>query len=188
MLYDEIRPRLRIHKGAYKPLEDSRMLGHSVEKYAHGKMLDLGTGTGVQGIIGSLKGCDVTFADINPSSVECARENARLNGADGKFIVSDLFSKVRGKFNTIAFDPPYLRSRPLDSGKTDQNFDGGPDGRVVIDRFLAGYKRHVVKMHTILMVESYWNNFEEDIKNLDAEIVARKHYPLLGDCVVLRFQ
>ncbi len=187
MLYDDIRPKLQIQKRVYKPLEDSRMLGHAVERYAFGRMLDLGTGTGIQGIIGAKKGCRVTFADINPDAVECAKENAKQNRVKGNFVVSDLFSNIRGKFNTISFDPPYLASKPLETAGTNHSVDGGTDGREVIDVFLENYRKYILKKHVILMVESYWNNFKQDVKGLDAEIVGRKHYPLLGDCIVMKF-
>jgi release factor glutamine methyltransferase len=187
MLFEEVRERLVVHRNVYKPLEDSRMLGHSVERYAFGKMLDLGTGTGIHGIIGSLKGCRITFSDITKESVDCARENARINNVSGDFIRSDLFSNIKGRFNTIAFDPPYLRSRPLGKGKTNVRTDGGIGGRETIDRFLKTYKKHVLRKHTVLLVESYWNDFQNDVRELNASIVERNHYPLLGDFVVLKF-
>jgi release factor glutamine methyltransferase len=188
MLYDEIKPTLQISKSVYKPLEDARMLGKCVEDYAFGRMLDMGCGTGIQGIIGAKKGCKVTFADINPNAVECAKQNAKINGVKGSFIVSDVFSNIKGKFNTISFDPPYLRSKPLITGKANPSTDGGVNGREVIDPFLKNYKKYLLKEHVVLMVESWWNNFENDMKELDAKVVAKKHYPLLGDCVVLKFK
>jgi release factor glutamine methyltransferase len=187
MLYEEIRPKLQICKSVYRPQEDSRMLGHSIEKYAFGNMLDMGTATGIQGIIGSLKGCKVTFADVTKEAVECARGNAKINNVKGTFIRSDVFSNIKGKFNTITFDPPYLRSIPLGTGKTNVMIDGGTDGREITDRFLEGYKKHVLKKYTVLLVESYWNNFQNDVRDLNAEMVEKRHYPLLGDFVVLKF-
>jgi release factor glutamine methyltransferase len=188
MLFDDIKPRLKIYPSVYKPLEDSRILGRAVEKYSFGKMLDLGCGSGIQGIIAAKMGCDVTFADLNPHAVECASENAKINGIKGKFIVSSVFSNIKGKFNTISFDPPYLKSKPIITGRTNPSTDGGARGREVIDIFLDSYKKHVMKDHTVIMVESYWNDFKRDIKRLDAKVVERLHYPLLGDFVVLKFE
>jgi hypothetical protein len=65
--------------------------------------------------------------------------------------------------------------------------DGGTDGREITDRFLEGYKKHVLKKYTVLLVESYWNNFQNDVRDLNAEMVEKRHYPLLGDFVVLKF-
>ena len=188
MLYDEIKPGLKMRKGVYRPLEDARMMGRLMEEQAFGKMLDMGCGTGIQGIIAAKMGCDVMFADINPNAIECAMENARSNGIRGKFVVSDVFSNIRGKFNTIAFNAPFLATRPVEAGKTNPATDGGIDGREVIDVFLDNYKRFVLRDHAVFMTESYWNDFGADVKRLRASIVARKHYPLLGDCVVLRFK
>ena len=191
MLYDEIRPTLKVtDKSVYRPLEDSRILANAVEKYAFGKFLDLGTGTGIQGIVASKKGCKVTFADINPEAVECAKINAKANNVKGDFVVSDLFSKIKGRFNVIAIDPPYMPSRTLDSdyAKRNYSFDGGIEGREIIDNFLDNYKKHVLKDYLILMTESYWNGVNNDIKRLKAEVVGKKHYPLLGDCAVLKFR
>lgn len=188
MLYDEIKRQIRVHKSVYKPLEDARMLGKCVEEFAFGRMLDMGCGTGIQGIIAARKGCDVTFSDINPRAIECARENASLNRIRGRFVVSDVFSDIREKFNTITFNPPFLATRELDTGKTDPATDGGIDGREVIDVFLENYGKHLLKNHVVFMTESYWNDYESDVKRLHAKIAARKHYPLLGDCVVLKFR
>jgi release factor glutamine methyltransferase len=187
-LYDQIRPSLKIHKTVYKPLEDSRMLGMCVEKYGFGKFLDLGTGTGIQGIIASKVGCDATFADINPGAVECAKGNAKSNKVKGKFVVSDMFSNIKGKFNIITFDPPYLKSSPISTGKTNPATDGGKAGRELIQRFLDEYKNHVLKEHIIFMTESWWTGYKKDIEMLNAEIAMKKHYPFLGDCVILKFQ
>ena len=188
MLFDEIRPKLKVHKGVYKPLLEAKMMSGLVERYARGKVLDLGTGTGIQGIIAAMKGCDVTFSDIKPEAVECARANARSLGLGGRFVVSDIFSKISGKYNLITFNIPYLASDSIDSGTTEPNTDGGIGGRELIDRFLGSYKRYVAKDHDVLMSESYWNHYENDVKRLHAEVAAKKHYPLLGDIVILRFK
>ena len=83
--------KLRIRGNVYEPREDSYMLARAVQKYAFGKVLDLGTGTGIQGITAGLSKCEVTFSDINPDAIACAKENATANGVKGKFIISDLF-------------------------------------------------------------------------------------------------
>lgn len=190
MLYDKINPTLKItHKSVYKPLLESKMLGYSVEKFGFGRFLDLGTGTGIQGIIAAKKNCNVVFSDINPEAIKCAKMNAETHNVKGEFILSDIFSNIKGKFNVIAADLPYMPSKPIEEGvKRNYSFDGGLNGREIIDSFLSQYKKHVMKRHTILMTCSYWNDLDNYIKELDAEVVARKHYPLLGDCVVLKFE
>lgn len=188
MLYDEIRPGLQIQKTVYRPLEEARMMGRLLEEQAFGKVLDMGTGTGILGIICALKKCDVTFADVNPIAVECAKENAKMNGVKGRFVVSDLFSNIKGKFNVIAFNSPFLASRALGTGEINTATDGGVHGREVVDRFLKDYRKYVLKEHMVFLSESWWNHFEDDVKEFHAEIAAKKHYPLMGDCVILKFE
>lgn len=167
----------------YEPREDSYMLAKCVESHALGKVLDLGTGTGLQGIIAAKKDCDVTFADIDSNAVECSKANANLNNVSGRFICSDLFDNINEKFNTIVFNPPYLPS----DGKRHIALDGGKNGRELIDRFLGAYKHYLLKKHVVLLVESSFNNYDEDVKRLNAKIIGKEHY-FFEDLVVLLFE
>ena len=73
--------------GVYEPREDSYMLAKAVEEYAFGKVLDLGTGSGIQGITAALSKCEVTFADIDNAALECAKHNARQMELEGLLLV-----------------------------------------------------------------------------------------------------
>ncbi len=183
MLCDDIA--ITTDKGIYGPREDSELLAEAVEKYAFGKALDLGTGTGIQGIVAALKGCEVTFADINANAVANARKNALQNNVKGTFVVSDMFANISGKFNTIMFNPPYLESENV--GGKDQDLAGGHQGRVWIDMFLSEYKSHVLEDHVVLLLESSENKYEQDVVKLKADIVAKSHY-FFEDLVVLKFK
>lgn len=75
------------------------------------KVLDLGCGTGVVGIVAARK-CgpeQVFLTDIDPRAVALARENARLNGVSGvHLIVSEGFSNIdTSGFDLILSNPPY---------------------------------------------------------------------------------
>jgi release factor glutamine methyltransferase len=80
------------------------------------RVLDMGTGSGVNGILASSKSSDVVAVDVNPSSVENAKHNAELNGVASHMDirVSDLFESVEGKFDLILFDPPFRWFKPRD--------------------------------------------------------------------------
>jgi release factor glutamine methyltransferase len=174
---------LSLRNGVYEPREDSYLLAKAVGEYAFGKVLDLGTGTGIQGITAALKGCEVTFADVDRGALECAKMNAELNRVDGTFVRSDLFGGIKGKFNTIIFNPPYLESKKV----KDLALDGGLSGRVLIDRFLKDYKKHLLAKHAVLLLESSINGYEKDVKRLGAKIVGKEHY-FFEDLVVLLFR
>lgn len=73
-------------------------------------VLDLGTGSGVQGIVAADKGAWVVATDINPQALVCTRRNAEKCDLTEKVKVirSDLFSKIKQeKFDLIIFNPPF---------------------------------------------------------------------------------
>ncbi|MGC8537434.1 MAG: HemK2/MTQ2 family protein methyltransferase [Candidatus Micrarchaeia archaeon] len=185
MIVDEIK--IEACKGVYMPREDSYLLASAAEKYASGRVLDLGTGSGINGIVAAKKGCDVTFADVNSIALSCARHNAELNSVKGEFVNTNLFSNISKKYNTILFNPPYLHSKPLQKIKNADGEDiavnGGADGRELIDSFLNTYRDYVLPSHTVLLVESSLNRYEEDVKMHHAEIIGTK--PFMFETIVV---
>ena len=175
-------PQIRGHEGVYYPREDSKLLAGVVERMACGSVLDLGTGSGIQGITAALKGCRVTFADIDERALEAARQNAELNRVGGDFVISDMFSGITGRFDTIAFNPPYLPSE----GVKERALDGGKGGRKLIEVFLRDYRCHLNPGGRALLVESSFSGYGEDVK-AGARIVARAHY-FFEDLVVLELR
>ncbi len=81
------------------------------------------------------KSCKVTAVDISADALELAKENARLNEADILFIQSDLFSRIRGRFDVIVTNPPYIPSGDIEHLQKEVKdyeprlaLDGGVDG------------------------------------------------------------
>lgn len=177
------RVEIRHSSGVYYPREDSYMLARAVEEVARGDMLDMGTGSGIQGIVAAKAGCRVTFSDIDPVALASAKSNALANGVHGTFIISDLFSKISGRFDTIAFNPPYLPS----ARQRELALDGGTGGRKYIDRFIAGYKSHLKEGGSALIMESSFNSWHKDLALKGAELISKEHY-FFEDLVVLRLR
>jgi release factor glutamine methyltransferase len=76
----------------------SHLLGNAVlaEARAGERVLDMGTGSGVNAIMAAKKGADVLAVDINPDAIRAARANAERNGLADLVEVrySDVFSEV----------------------------------------------------------------------------------------------
>ncbi len=161
-----------VFPGVYAPREDSFLLEECVERYANGRVLDLGTGTGIQGIAAALKGCEVTFVDIDPEAVRCAKVNAIANGISGEFVISDMFENVRGRYDTVIFNPPYVPTDKIEELST----DGGKDGRFLIDRFWSEFREHLTDRYTVIILESSLNGYESDVRRFGAEVVAARDF------------
>ncbi|EQD65426.1 methyltransferase, partial [mine drainage metagenome] len=63
----------------YEPAEDTFLLLR--EAKCRGKVLEIGTGSGLIAIYLSRKGLQVDAVDISEKSLECARENCSINNA-----------------------------------------------------------------------------------------------------------
>jgi release factor glutamine methyltransferase len=139
----------------YKPSDDSFLLADNIEVKENEKVLDMGVGCGIQGIIASQTGGIVTSSDKSEEALKCARRNALLNGVDITFVKSDLFEDIEEKFDLITFNPPYLPTGPEDlDDELDTSLDGGETGREVTEMFLKELKNHLSKGGRALLVTS----------------------------------
>jgi release factor glutamine methyltransferase len=185
--FDEFR--FRVFPGVYEPAEDSFMLALEAKKLK-GDLLDIGTGCGIQAIVA--KKAKATGADINPSAVENAKANARANGSCANFLVSDLFSDVSGKFDAIVFNPPYLPTSAGEKleGLENLAYDGGEDGREVLDRFLAEFSGNLRREGKVLLLLSTLSDNGETRERLSGlgfscKELARRHVGLMEELFVL---
>ncbi len=142
----------------YEPAEDSYLLQESVRKEAYGRVLDLGTGSGIQALtaVESSKVREIVAVDINEKAVSSLKK--RLNQQKvGKISVfkSDLFENVSGKFNMIIFNPPYL---PQDEGIDDLALYGGKKGWEISERFFKEVSKYLISDGKILFLFSTLTN------------------------------
>ena len=101
-------------------------------------VLDIGTGSGAVIIsLAVMSDISGTAVDISEGALVQAQKNAVLNGVSEriKFLKSDLFSAVEGRFDIIVSNPPYIRTDvipTLDGQVKDYEpvaaLDGGEDG------------------------------------------------------------
>ena len=132
----------------YEPREDSLLLQKHVKTHAQGNVLDMGTGSGIQALTALENTKDVLAVDINEEAVKLVKKKGV------KSITSDLFSNVKGTFDVIMFNPPYLPQEERESFEDRVALTGGKYGWEIIDRFLAQAKNHLSKEGKILLVFS----------------------------------
>jgi release factor glutamine methyltransferase len=110
-----------VWENVYEPAEDSFLFAENLDVKEGERVLDMGTGCGILGIIAARKkASEVVAVDVNPYAVRCAKQNAKLNNARSKmtFVQSDLFAPLNEKvmFDVILFNAPYL---PADESEED---------------------------------------------------------------------
>lgn len=100
------------------------------------KILELCTGSGAIAI--SIKkyieNIQILATDISSNALEVAKKNARLNNVEIKFIESNMFEQINGKYDIIVSNPPYIETEALKTLSKDVQcepilaLDGGIDG------------------------------------------------------------
>jgi len=108
---------IRARGGMFSPVRpDAGTLAmlSGTEFRAEDKVLDMGCGTGIVGILALRKGArQATFSDIDPVSVEYAQLNCKKNLTEVlqtrcKYIVSDAFDAIPDSdYTLILSNPPY---------------------------------------------------------------------------------
>ena len=126
------------------------------------RVLDLCTGSGCLAI-SIAKQCAskqvvVTAADISDAALMLARENAKLNGVNVNFVRSDLFTSVRGRYNLIVCNPPYIKSGDIPNLQPEVRsfepkiaLDGGEDGLDFYRRIAKSVRSYLAKGGTLLL-------------------------------------
>lgn len=79
------------------------------------RMLDVGCGVGVMGIILKKvnKNLDITMSDVNTRALSLATKNASINGVDVKIIESNLYEHIDDKFDLIISNPPIRAGKKI---------------------------------------------------------------------------
>ncbi|MEM0379489.1 MAG: methyltransferase [Nanopusillaceae archaeon] len=161
----------------YPPLEDSLLLNKYIPKFCKNKkVLDLGCGTGIQGLEAYKYTKKVTFSDIDNACIKLAKINFYLNYINPqedlekiynivesfnfpvKFILSDLFEKIDEKFDVILFNPPYLPETDKEEENIKRWICGGKNGKEIIERFLNNLENHLDKNGISLVIMSSFND------------------------------
>ena len=169
MIYKHDNLSIETSDDVYEPSDDTYLLIDALKKAdlkKDAQVLEIGCGTGIVSITISTHVKNITACDINPHAVELAESNIKRNKIDNiQVIESDLFAQITGKFDLIIFNTPYLPQDEENTveGEINHAWDGGKDGRKVIDRFLAGAINHLVTGGQLIFLESSLSSYEKSI-------------------------
>ena len=156
--------RIEVNGDVLCPRPETEELAEKAIVYLKGKknarVLDLCTGSGCIAVaIAVNTSAEVVASDVSEKALAVAERNAESNGADVKFVLSDAFSDIKGKFDLIISNPPYIPAADIE--KLDREvrdfepraaLDGGEDG-LDFYRTIAAHAADKLKENGALMLE-----------------------------------
>lgn len=147
-----------VDEQVYEPAEDTYLIADKLDVKNSDVVLDVGTGCGLLAVLAAEKAKKVVAIDINPHAIECANRNAQTNKVENKidFRQGNLFESIKENelFSLIIFNSPYLPSEPDEDSWIRRAWDGGPNGRQVIDQFITEVPNFLLAGGRILLVQS----------------------------------
>jgi len=154
----------------YKPAEDTFLLLDNLKVRPGETVLEVGCGNGIVSLTAAQYASRVVATDINPSAVEAAKRNAKLNRLEGKVKarVGFLFKPVVGdRFDLIIFNPPYLPQEPKEKiGRLEMAWSGGSTGREVSNMFIENVRTFLKEGGRVLLIQSSVSAWEKTIGHL----------------------
>lgn len=143
------------------------------------EVLDIFAGSGCVGvaILKNTKNTTVDFAEIDPQLIKQIKINLKLNSATTKvkIIQSDVFESIKGKYDFILANPPYIRTQKSVQ-KNVLKYEphlalfGRTKGLFYIKAFLKRAKRYL-KPHGQI-----WMEFSPEQKNAIQKMAQRLNY------------
>lgn len=167
--------KLETDEMVYEPSDDSFLLAENLDISTRDKVLEIGTGSGIVAMYASKIVDEVIATDINFNAIELAEKNFENNDIKNiKLLFGDLFEPIKSegknqKFDVILFNTPYLPTEECEILEDNLNyaFDGGLDGRKVIDKFLNEVKDYLNEGGRVQIIQSSLSNVEETLLKLE---------------------
>lgn len=180
--------RLLVLPGVFRPISDSHLLAESVREETRpgAAMLDVCTGSGLLAVTAAAAGARATAVDVSRRAVACARINAALNGVRVRGLRGSLLEPVAGeRFDVIASNPPYVpcESERLPDRGPQRAWEGGLDGRVLLDRLIAEAPGHLHPGGCLIITQSTVIGEQDTLTRmaeagLEPEVTVRRPGPL----------
>jgi release factor glutamine methyltransferase len=168
-----LRPiRIRGLPGVWRPQYDARLLAEVLVslQWARGaSVLELFAGTGALAIVAARAGARrVTAVDLSRRALLSAKANAAINSEPVKVRRSDMFARLAGEsFDLVLANPPYIPGSPdLPGHGIERAWEGGYDGRLLIDRFCEEAPGHLNPGGRLLIVHSSLNGEQLTLERL----------------------
>lgn len=182
-------------QNVYEPAEDSFICAENLKVDQGDRVLDLGTGCGILGILAATRAAEVVATDINPYAIKCAKENAKLNNTVDKmsFLQGDMFNPLSAKmkYDLILFNAPYLPAEYVDRDSwIERAWVGGASGRQIIEDFIHKSPAYLQRKGRLLLLQSTLSNLNETLRafeeeGLKANVIAQRNLPFFESILLI---
>ena len=172
-----------VFPGVFRPRSDTWLLAAAARDQdvpAGGQILELCAGPAYAGLAAARRArATLTTVDVSRRAVWNARVNARLNGVALRARRGDLFAAVEGeRFDLIIANPPYVPGPPPPPSGAARAWDGGADGRALLDCVCHQAPAYLRPRGAVLVVHSEVCGEQRTLDafaghGLEAEVVAR---------------
>jgi release factor glutamine methyltransferase len=170
--------------GVFRPRSDTRLLAETACREplpADAAVLELCAGPALAGVAAArARRARLTTVDVSRRAVLNAALNARLNGVRIRARRGDLLAPVGDeRFDLILANPPYVPGDAVRPRGAARAWEGGTDGRAVLDRICAAAPARLKPGGVLLLVHS-------EVCDPDATLVALAAAGLHVDVAVRR--
>lgn len=167
---------------------DSLRLAAALPSAAGRRVLDLGAGCGIQGLLAVPGAAEVVLVDVEADSLELAARNAVLNRVPYpvRVVEGDLYGPVAGEqFDLVVTLPPYVPT--VAGGAQTSVTAGGADGLDLVRRIVTGAPDHLAPGGELIAVCQLLCRGPEPLlagelatlaPGLDARLVVSDFHPL----------
>lgn len=128
------------------------------------RVLDLGTGCGIQAMHARRHAAHVVATDISPRALWFTQFNAALNGVTGiETRLGSMFEPVAGeRFDRVVSNPPFVITPRAEGVPAYEYRDGGMEGDAIVASFVAGVGAHLAPGGTAQLLGNWEYRGGED--------------------------
>lgn len=168
--------RILLNKHVLIPRQETELVVEKALSYVkpNSKVLDMCSGSGAVGITIALNTkCSVTLADISDKALALSVKSAEKLKAKVKTVQSDMFGNIKGKYDLIVSNPPYIPTADIDTlddkvKKYEPHLalDGGDDG-LKFYRIIAEQAQQHMNKGGVLVLEIGYNQGQDVVDILN---------------------
>ena len=186
------RMAIAAYENVWPPTPYSLLLAESIPNLAGLTVIDIGTGSGILGIVASLQGAArVYILDTNPAAIAAAMDNAERNGVRKRFLplpVGDTIIPLPSgeTVDVVISNPPQL---PLPKPEANNPNYAGSDGRDIIEKLIRDTPARLSAAGRLLVVLNSVSDFPKSLAlmksvGLQPRVLAKRSIELrpLFDC------